>query len=147
MAWIVLTVAHFAERLSVPELEASGSHALADEQPDPVAPALAAVTQEVRGYVAAHPANSLGAGETIPSELLNAAMALVIPQLCTRLPLRMTDARAEAKRDALTLLRHVAEGKFYVGSAAEQADEQPGGIELASGDGAVPSSVSLDGLI
>ena len=147
MAWITLTEDALKARLSGVELAAWRKAALASGQSDPVAQVFAGVTAEVRGYVAGNRANSLGAGATIPEELLDAAMALVVARLTTRLPLSLTEERREAKNDAVALLRSVARGDFRVASAETPAAEQPGGIELASGEGASPSSASLNGLI
>lgn len=147
MSWITIIEADLEARLSGPELAAFRGAALKSGQADPVAPVIRGVIDEIRGYVAGNKANTLGAGETIPSELLDAALALVVARLPARLPVRMTEERLEAKRDAIALLRQVADGKFFVASAATPAADQPGGIELASGDGAYPSATSLNGLI
>jgi hypothetical protein len=147
MSWIALTEAHLTDRLSGAELAAWRKAALAPGQTDPVPGVLASVTGEVRGYVAAWRSNTMGDGVTIPDELLDAAMALVLVRLSNRLPISLTPERSDAAREARTLLRDVAAGKFTVATAATPADEQPGGIELASGDGATPTSTSLNGLL
>jgi hypothetical protein len=147
MSWITLTEAHLTDRLSGTELAGWRRAALASGQADPVAGVLASVTDEVRGYVGAWRNNVLNAGSTIPSELLDAAMALVVSRLSSRLPIPLTQDRRDAADAAKTLLRDVAAGRFRVASAETPAATQPGGIELASGDGAHPTSSSLNGLI
>jgi hypothetical protein len=147
MPWIALTEAHLLDRLSGPESAAFRSAALGDGQGDTLPGILAGVTAEVRGYVAGNKANTLEAGATIPEELLDAAMALVVSRLPARLPIKQTEARAEAKRDAIALLRDVAANRFFVPSAQTPAEEQPGaGVEY-EGDGGYPTSQSLNGLI
>jgi hypothetical protein len=148
MPWITPTEDDLVARLSGPELAAYRSAALKSGQADPVAPVLSGVIGEVRGYVAGNKANALGPDGSIPGELLDAAMALVVARLPARLPLTLSDARLDAKKDALALLRSVASGQFYVAPADELAAEQPGGgIEQADGDGHYPTSTQLNGLI
>jgi hypothetical protein len=147
MSWITLTEDHVKARLSGVELAAWRKAALAPGQADPVQEVLAGVTSEVRGYVGGNRNNVLDVGSTIPSELLDASMALVIARLSTRLPISMTAERKDSKDSAIALLRDVAAGRFFIGSASSPAADQPGGVELASGDGARPTSASLNGLI
>ena len=75
-------------------------------------------------------------------------MALVVARLPARLPLTLSEARVEAKKDAISLLRSVASGQFYVAPAVTLAAEQPGGgVEQVDGDGHYPTSTQLNGLI
>lgn len=148
MPWITPTENDLVARLSGPELAAYRSAALKSGQADPVAPILAGVIGEVRGYVAGHKSNALGPTGQIPEELLDAAMALVVARLPARLPLTLSEARIEAKKDAISLLRSVASGQFYVAPAVTLAAEQPGGgVEQVDGDGHYPTSTQLNGLI
>lgn len=124
MSWITPAESDLVARLSGPELAAYRSAALKSGQGDPLAQVLSGVVGEVRGYVAGNKSNQLGAGATIPSELLDAAMALVVLRLATRLPINLTDARKTSAADAQTLLRRVADGSFYVSSAATPDPEQ-----------------------
>jgi phage gp36-like protein len=116
MSWIVITEAAVRSTLAAAELSALRTVQLAAGQADPLAEIIERTVDEVRGYVAAHPQNRLGADGTIPAELESAALALVRYRLATRLPIKtlLTDARKDEQRDALTLLRDVAGGRFAI---------------------------------
>lgn len=128
----MLTEDGIKTRLAGPELAAVQTAALAIGQEDPVVEIIAAVTAEVRGYVAAHGSNRLDADTTrIPANLESAALALAVYRLCSRLPAKalLTEARSRDKDDALTLLKAVARGEFVVDApeAAAPADAMQGG--------------------
>lgn len=149
MPWITPTENDLVARLSGPELAAYRSAALKAGQSDPVGAILSGVVSEVRGYVAGHKANALGPSGTIPDTLLDAAMALAVARLPARLPISLSDARKEAKADAIDLLKLVSSGRFFIAAPedGEAASEQPASqVELASGDGAYPESSQLSGL-
>lgn len=116
MSWIVITEAAVRSTLAAAELSALRTVQLAAGQADPLAEIIARTVDEVRGYVAAYSQNRLGADGTIPAELESAALALVRYRLATRLPIKtlLTDARKDEQRDALTLLRDVAGGRFAI---------------------------------
>ena len=84
------------------------------------------VTREVRGYAGS--AGPLGPDGTIPDELKDAAVSLVVWRYVTQGPAKSlaTDARKNAADNALTLLRDVAKGAFRVVAppAAQLAPEQ-----------------------
>lgn len=121
MPWISLTAADVATRLAGPELDAVRSAALAAD--DPLPEIVAAVVEEVRGYVAACPRNRLGATGTLPKALEAAALALCRGRLLSRLPVPSldTEARRREVEDAQKLLRDVAAGRFYVDQPASDA--------------------------
>ena len=146
MAWITLTEAHVTACLSGVELSAWRKAALAPGQADPVADALTRVTNEVRGYIRASMVGTLDAGNTIPDELLDSAMALVVAKLSTRLPIPLTQERKDARDAAMDQLKDVAARRFRLATSLEPAQDQPGGVELASGDGQRPTSTQLNGL-
>jgi hypothetical protein len=146
MAWITLTEAHVTACLSGVELAAWRKAALAAGQDDPVQATLNRVTNEVRGYIRASMVDALDAGNTIPDELLDSAMALVVAKLATRLPIPLTQERKEARDAAMDQLKDVAARRFRLSSTVTPSDDQPGGVELASGDGNTPSAASLNGL-
>jgi phage gp36-like protein len=125
MAWITLVEADVVSRLSSPETAALKSAALATGQADPLAEIVSQVIQEVRGYVAAHRANQLGAGETIPDRLKSAALALIRWRLVNRLPVKglLTEERAREREEAITLLRDVAAGRFAIDAPTTLTDE------------------------
>lgn len=147
MPWITLTETDLLARLSAPELAAYRTAALKPGQADPVAPVIAGVVAEVRGYVAGHKPNALGPEGTIPDTLLDAAMALAVARLPARLGVRLSEERRDARRDAIALLRDVAAGRFFTPAPDDAGSEQPASqVELVSGEGAYPSSSSLDGM-
>lgn len=115
-AWVVPTVDDMKEFLNAPQLEALQTAALGEEQPDPVAAALAAVVEWVRAEVRAHKDNrvSLTAG-SIPAMLWASSAALAIEQAQTRLPaFRLTADQVRLAREARQLLRRVANGHIPV---------------------------------
>lgn len=130
MAWITLTSDDLAERLAAAELTtvqtaATGSYG------DPVPDVLASVVAEVRGRVAAHASNRLGAAGTIPAELRAAALAIARWRVLSRLPgVRMLqdDARRLEYSDALSLLSAVSRGDFAVEQPDEAVEVDTGGV-------------------
>lgn len=115
MAWITLTEAHLLTKISGPELAQIREAALGEGQVDPVQPTLDQVTREVRGRVAACARNRLGAGNTIPDELLDAALSLAVLRFEGRaagLSIDENSVRANAARSAESLLRDVARCEF-----------------------------------
>lgn len=126
--WITLTPAGILSRLTAREVEAMRTAAAQPGQADPLPDILAQVTREVRGHVAACPDNRLGPEGTIPDELTGAAIDRVRFDLATRLPVAslLTDARQEANRNALALLRAAASCHFrIVNPPAGDEGEQP----------------------
>ncbi len=114
MAWITITEADVQTRLTAPELTAVKSIALAPGQAAVLSEIVGQVVDEIRGYVAAYRANTLGAGTTIPQKLLGAALAMIRYRLATRLPVRslLTQERVDENSAAIKLLERVADGKF-----------------------------------
>lgn len=150
MSWNTLTEAKFLEHLTGPELTAIKTAALATAQTEPLTAMLAKVVQEVRGYVAANGTNSLGEGVTIPDELESAALAIARYRALNRLPIRslLTETRITEYKDALTLLRDVAAGKFSVEQPAtpsEQVVSGPG-VEIVSSTTRKATREKLSGL-
>lgn len=121
MSWISVTADDIGTRLADPELDSARNALVASG--DPLPGIVSAVVAEVRGYVAAHRSNRLGPPDTIPDELLNAALALVRGRLLSRLPVASldTDPRRKEVESAERLLREVAAGRFVVSLPAEPA--------------------------
>lgn len=116
MSWITLTEAKFLAQCTGAETNAIKTAALASAQTEPLTETLANVVQQVRGYVAANSANQLGEGVTLPAELLTAAVAIARYVALNRLPVKslLTETRIAEYKDALTLLRDVAAGRFAI---------------------------------
>lgn len=139
MSWRAITEADLLRKISGDELAAVREAALAEEQADPVAGTLTGVTTLVRGYVAACANNSLDADlTTIPEELLDAAVALVVPRLMSRvagLSIDKDKVRRDEAEEAQVLLREVAACRFAI--------EQPATVstqEIASPSPAFPAT-------
>ena len=101
-------------RLAGAELSAYRGAGKAAGQADPLPEVIAAVVDEIRGYVAACESNVLGAGNTIPDKLKSTALAMIRFRLISRLPLTVGEDRRQEYRDALDLLREVAACRFRV---------------------------------
>jgi hypothetical protein len=126
--WITITSTALQTRLAKPELDALGTAAVQSGQTTEtlVAEAIAQVTAEVRGYVAACSRNTLGETGTIPDELESAALALIRRHLFTRLPgmKRLYDEiRTKETEDALQRLRDTALCRFAIVPPATPADD------------------------
>lgn len=150
MSWLTITEANVLSKLSAPELAAMKTAALASGQANPLTEAIADVVREVRGYVAACSGNTLGEGDTIPDELLGAAINRIRYELATRLPVAslLTDARKEANRDAVALFGRVAACTFRIIPPTTAAAAQAGGpaVQVVSTTTRQASRSHLSGL-
>jgi hypothetical protein len=126
MAWITLTEADVTTKLSGPELAAMKGAALQAAQVNPLPEIITQVVREIRGYVRGCERNTLGEGDTIPDELLGAAISRIRFELATRLPVAslLTEDRRTANSNALGLLRDVAACRFFVVTPATPTTEQ-----------------------
>lgn len=124
MSWTTITADAVQSRITDAELVAARTAAIKAGQADPLAEAISRVTQEVRGRVAANASNTLGDGDTIPSECEDAAIAVIIFRLYSRLPITMPQERKDAKDDALAFLRDVADGKVAIVAPATASPQQ-----------------------
>lgn len=135
MSWIPLTTDDLDRSLSGPE-KAALRTVQVEGSADPLETIIAEVINEVRGYVAAHAANTLGAGATIPDKLKSAAIARIRFEAFTRLPVGrnlLTEDRVAANEAATRLLERCAEGKFAVDEPAEAATESISGASPSFG--------------
>lgn len=125
--WITPTISDFKRRFSGAEYEGITTAALADGQEGDavVESVITDVVKLIRGKVAACRNNVLGAGNTIPDELLDAALSIVRWRVLTRLPNTglADDPRELEYREALGLLDDVAACKFVI-EQPETATEQ-----------------------
>jgi len=131
MSWTTLSVSDLYSGLTSPEVSALQTAATKTGQADPVAEAIAEAVQTVRGYVAANRANQLGDGATIPLELKSDTLAIARFGALNRLPVKslMTQARIDAKNDAISKLKDVAAGRFAIeqpATASAQVIAGPG---------------------
>jgi phage gp36-like protein len=116
MAWQTITESNVQTKLAGAELTALQSSALATGQASPLAETITTVIDEIRGYIAANHANTLGTAGTIPSKLVSAAVVIIRYRLCTRLPVKslLDENRVREYQDAIKLLERVADGKFSI---------------------------------
>lgn len=126
MAWITLSEGDVLTRLTGVELNALKTAALGTGQTNPLTEVTAQVIREVRGYVSASTRNRLGTGTSIPDELHSATINRIRFELATRLPVAslLTDARREANRDAIALLKECAAGRFTLVAPVTEAADQ-----------------------
>jgi phage gp36-like protein len=122
MAWIALTSEIVEKRLTGPEIQAIQTAVLAvgpepPAQSDPIPEEIEDASNEIRGYVAACVRNiPLAPKPLVPDKLKNAAAAIIIYKLCTRLPtsILLTPDRIRDYEKAMEQLREVAACKFAI---------------------------------
>lgn len=127
MAWREITETDILTKLSKNELDTVKAAA---PNGDPVPGAIRMVSDRVRGSIAAHAANVMGAEGTIPERLMEAAVSLLVVQLYSAnggMLIDLNDTRAEAAKSAERQLERVADGKFAV--------ELPGPVGTSDEDG------------
>lgn len=150
MAWITLTTEHIRRSLTGAELSAVQTTALGEGQSDPLPATLDGVVKEIRGYVSACERNTLGDGETIPDELLDAAIAIARWRALTRLPVARlaTEQRREENDAAVRLLREVAACRFRIAQPATASAENlaSGGAQVISSRTRITKGSDLSGL-
>jgi phage gp36-like protein len=132
MPWISITPATIGRGFAAAELSALRTVQTAPEG-DPTTATIAAVVEEVRGYVAACSKNSLGPAGTIPARLEASALDVVRWRLLSRLPVQSmaSDARRKAYEDAISMLRQVARCEFAVDipeTVSESAGDAKAGV-------------------
>jgi len=154
MAWITLSEEDVQGRLAGAELTALKSSALATGKTaaEVIAQALEDVSKKVRGYVAACRNNTLGDGTSIPDELKDAALALVVDFLFTRLPAMKSlydEARQNRAKVAMSELRDAAACKIAIVPPATEAEDQAAGpaVELVNSGTRVATRSKMKGLL
>jgi hypothetical protein len=134
MAWVTITEADVQTRLAGAELSAYRTAAKASGQSDPLTEIISAVVDEVRGYIAACDRNTLGAGQTVPSKLKSATLAVIRYKLVTRLPIAVNTERTTEYRDAIALLERTADCKFAIEEPATESSEIIAGTRPSMGE-------------
>ena len=135
MAWRAVTEDDLLTRMSGDELAALRESSLGTGQSDPVSEHIDQVTEMVRGYIAAHSANTLGESGTLPERLIRPACDILVMDVSTRsggILIDISDTRKTAHDNAVRLLEQVAQGNYAV--------EQP---ETAGDDSEAAPSPSL----
>jgi hypothetical protein len=127
MAWTnideddVLTVVSHAELTAFRSTSLRPSSSSSSAQADPLAPVIAQVVDLVRGYVAAHRRNRMGAAGTVPARLLPVALDLIAIRIGSRVGKGPEEVRAKQRDNAMSILEKVAAGQYGV--------DQPDGSE------------------
>jgi phage gp36-like protein len=109
MSWTTPTALDLQASLSADELATVGSKSLAVDQ-DAAAQIVSRTVDLVRGYVR-RSGVALGPAGSIPPELLAPAMDIAAVDFFLRLNLEVKQGRADRRRDAVQLLRDMADGK------------------------------------
>jgi uncharacterized protein DUF1320 len=117
LMWNPLLSADLQQKLSDDEFAAVTSASLPDgvTANDIISEELSRTVNEVRGFVAGHKANILGAAGTIPDELQDAALVIVRFKVFTRLPglkALLDELRVKEYDEAMRKLRDVSAGRF-----------------------------------
>lgn len=112
MPWIAINDSHLLTILAGPKLAGIREAALADGQADPVQPVVDQVTAEVRAAVAASGKYLLGDGNTVPDELLSAALDIFVVRFGMRVEEDPSEGRIRLMDQALKRLEAVANGKL-----------------------------------
>lgn len=129
--WTALTIDDLMHRGLAPKISAARTKALDAGQTDPAPEILAAVTDEVRGYVAAG-GYQLAEGALIPKRLLAAAVDMALVRLLDRMDAATKDQR-DRERAAVRLLERVAERRGVDIPAPQSADaDEPSGNQAHS---------------
>lgn len=104
MSWITITSAHIAPRLSDDELVALRRATDTTGEPDPLVTIIAAVVPKIRRALS-QGGCTLGAGATIPDELLDTAVTIVRHRLLNGIPGGViTEDRRKEYADAIAEL-------------------------------------------
>lgn len=149
--WIQLTVSSLRSAMSGPERTALDRAATDPDQQNVLAEIAANVANEWRGALRAVCVIDSRAGY-IPDELLVHVLADFRYRAATRLPgmkALIDELRMEEWRRANTVHDRLKEMTFVLPDAEyqESADQSGNNTELASGDGAYPTSTQMDGLL
>jgi len=111
--WITIAQSDVLASINNSELTAAINTALASGQDNPLDTLIPDVTAEVRGFVRRR--NTLGQTGTLPQELKNAAIDIIIYRAANRLRKTAIAADKQADNDAaLKKLEEVAEGRIAV---------------------------------
>jgi len=115
--WTEITAAKVKSRLGVREIQVLTQGALADTAEAVITQCIRLAVGKVRGYIRTCTQNSLGPDGYVPPELEGEALALVMEEMATRLPLGVMvidEARQRRIEMAYRILRDVAKCQFLI---------------------------------
>jgi phage gp36-like protein len=128
--WITITQDDVLASINNAELTAALTVQLAPAQPSPLLKLIPDVTEFVRGYCRVR--NTLGLAGTLPQELKNPAIDIIIYRVAKRV--RKSAVAKEAKPDAddaMETLKAVASGNFAISAPTVATDTISGGSSPA----------------
>lgn len=129
MAWRKLTRDDILSKLSGGELESI--EAQLDESGTSLTVLVSQATDRVRGYISAHPANTLGPDGTLPERLITDTVAYLIPELwghVAGMSIDMDDVRVKSAARAERLFRETAAGRYLVEDPETAGDDNKAAI-------------------
>jgi Protein of unknown function (DUF1320) len=145
MSWDTITADDVKGRFSGTELDIIQTAALADGQADPLPAVIAQAIDQCRGYIAARAGNTLGPAGTVPIQVRQAALAIIVWVLPGRLAIGKagemlrSQSRADDYKDAVSLLKDIAGGKMVV-----EQPETPGPETISAPPGKWGSNDKID---
>jgi hypothetical protein len=139
MAWRSITEKDLLTRISAGELQSIRTRAEAEDMGDIIAQSVTNVTEKIRGFVAGNSSNAIDAApDTIPSNLIDAAVAILVVDIYSRsggILVDINETRTKASDSAERTLREAASGSFAVSKpegTPSQDYTQAASAELAS---------------
>ena len=133
MAWRKATEADIIATLSREEVEAYRTSS--DFEDDPIARLLDRTASFVRGYLATNGNIRMSPDDhEIPEATISPAMDYLAVDILKRLDINPSDARRDARREAVTYFDKIATGKLTVESYGATTNAQTGGpaIEIVT---------------
>lgn len=147
MAWRKPTEADIVATLSRDEVEAY--RASSDFEDDPIARLLDRTAAFVRGYLATNGNIRMSPDDhEIPEATISPAMNYLAVDILKRIDINPSDARRDARREAVSYFDKIATGKITVESYGGSADDKTGGACAVVINNARPhvTSHKLEGL-
>lgn len=132
--WRAIVTADIKTQLSAREYTAVYQNGTEPGDTDPTAAIITAAVDMVRGAIASHRPNILGAAATVPETLIDPTVAIIVWRLMGRSGGQVIDGEANPRRDAykdaMRMLERIAEGKLKVlepdsGAIASQLPDVP----------------------
>ncbi len=134
--WVEITEADLVTKISGVELDTFRSAVLVDGQADPIQGIFDQITRQVRANVAACRRNVLGDGNTIPNELLDDALALIVMEIMSRpggMSIDPKQTRKDRAAQAQRNLERAAECKLAIEAPATVSTEVIGQVAPSMG--------------
>ena len=132
MAWKAITETDIRHTLSSVELNAFTQAATEGvDQDDMIAAVARKVAAFVRGYVGATGCRLSPDPEELPEGVLAPALDLCVYEILKSLPIDISAARSDARKDALAFLEKVAAKKIAVQAYGAEEGDVSGGVGVS----------------